>query len=231
MNRGKCSKETLQYLIDLKKDRKENTTFFVLGNHDFAFGHFLGVWDAPSGYCFGETWKNDLGLKVSQLWGDELNEKEKKIIDNMHSQGRKYGKHAYFSEPTFMSYGCDHGDYEALRKAVPEEHKKFIREMPWVLENSKYIFIHAGLEKSQTFHQQMKDLMTKNSMISYNLSLSGRTMNYGHPETKKTICSGHVMVDKVQFLENRILCDTSGGNNAYPISAVILDNGTVIQSK
>eukprot|EP01080_Neovahlkampfia_damariscottae_P008803 gene8803-751_t len=230
VDRGEYSKDTLQYLIDLKKSRKENTTFFVLGNHDFAFGHFLGLWKAPEGHLFKETWENNSKVKISQLWGDEENEEEKEILKNMHLQGRRYGKHIYNSETTFSSYGCEHGDYEAFLKAVPEEHKDFIREMPWVLENSKYIFVHAGLEKSINFDQQMKDLMEKNSMIPYNLSLSARNIDYCHPETKKTVCSGHVMVDKVQFLKNRIMCDTSGGIDSYPISAVLLDKKIVIQN-
>ena len=214
----------------MKKSRKENTTFFVIGNHDYALGHFLGLWEAPKGYSFKDTWENNPKVKKSQLWGDEENEEEIEIFKNMHLQGRRYGKYIYDSSTTFKSYGCEHGDYKSFLKAVPKEHKEFIREMPWVFENSNYIFVHAGLDKSIPFKQQMKDLMEKNTMISYNLSLSARNINYCHFETKKIICSGHVMVDKVQFLENRIMCDTSGGNSKYPISAVLLDKKLVIQN-
>jgi hypothetical protein len=190
----------------------------------------LGLWNPPEGKCFSETWKENTKVRKSDLWGDPENEDEVEIFKTMHLQGRRYGKHVYDSYTTFQSYGCEYGDYHSFVKSVPQEHKDFIREMPWVLENSDYIFVHAGLDKSLSYDQQMKDLYEKNTMVPYFLPFSSRTISYCHKESKKTICSGHVMVDCVQFLDQRILCDTSGGRAQYPISAVIVDQKKVVQN-
>ena len=53
---------------------------------------------------------------------------------DMHLQGRRYGSgkvtSLYNAHTTFQSYGCAHGDREALLQRMPEHHKTFLSTLP-----------------------------------------------------------------------------------------------------
>jgi len=56
-DRGPDTRGTLDWLISLKATRPR--TYFIAGNHDFAFAAFLGVLPSPAGFSFRSTWEND----------------------------------------------------------------------------------------------------------------------------------------------------------------------------
>lgn len=103
----------------------------------------------------------------------------------------------YDARPTFESYGVAHGSPD-LVKAVPEEHKKFLRELVWIHEEEnvpidtnegqiicKLIAVHAGLERSIDLNEQFRILRTKDTKISKVAMLSGRQDVWNIPKVSK----------------------------------------------
>jgi serine/threonine protein phosphatase 1 len=220
IDRGRQVKETIQYLINFKNQRPQNSTHFLLGNHEYALGLFLGLWKPKEGFNMTETWISHNNFY--ELWNGTEEEES-----NMHLEGRRYGEcSTYSSAITFQSYGCKKGDRKALLKNMPKEHLAFIESMPWVLSSPSYYFVHAGLNE-ENLSGQLKDLATKNISRSRLDSLCARRFN---KISSKTVVSGHVFVQEVEFSNHRILLDTSGGKAEKPISAVVLDTKKVVQS-
>eukprot|EP01080_Neovahlkampfia_damariscottae_P003524 gene3524-6171_t len=220
IDRGIYVKETVQYLIDFKKQRRNNSTYYLLGNHEYALGLFLGLWEPKEDFDFSETWKNHSNFY--ELWNGNENEE-----NAMHLEGRRYGGcSTYSSATTFKSYGCRNGDRDALLRNMPQEHINFIKEMPWILESKNYYFVHAGLDE-ENLENQLRDLESKNVSRERLETLCGRRFN---KISNKTVVSGHTYVQEVEITKNRILCDTSGGRFDKPISAIVLDSKKVIQS-
>ena len=81
-------------------------------------------------------------------------------VVGMHYQGRRYGgsNDAYNTNTTFKSYFLNFNatvdDMKMLREVVPEDHKKFLREMSWIVDKKvswypyRVICVHAGLTNS-----------------------------------------------------------------------------------
>jgi hypothetical protein len=225
VDKGSHSKECIEWLIELKKKRKSNTTHFVLGNHDLAFGMFMKVWSPPKGHCFSETWR-DIESTFPRIWYGNNEEH----LD-MHVLGRKYGHHAVkgYSSKTLASYGAT--DYHTLRELVPEHHKQFLREMPMALHSQDYIFVHAGLIPNKDVDEQLLQLFRKDLMsIPEPLTAKDLTCMGGHPGTHKCIASGHVEHEHVLVSDKRILMDTTGGKIGH-LSALILPYKTVVTSE
>ena len=220
IDRGIYVKETIQFLIDFKNQRPKDSTYFLLGNHEYALGLFLGLWKTEPGFNLSDTWKNHSNFY--ELWNGTEEEER-----NMHLEGRRYGScSTYSSATTFKSYGCNKGDRKSLLEKMPKEHINFILEMPWILESEKYFFVHAGLDENE-LSNQLRDLESKNISKGRLESLCGRRFN---KIPNKTVVSGHTYVEEVEITKNRILCDTSGGKFDKPISAIVLDSKKVVQS-
>ena len=62
----------------------------------------------------------------------------------------------YDSEPTFSSYGCEHGDLASLRSKIPGNHAKFLAQLPWVVEHPDFVFVHAGLDMNEPYAKQIE---------------------------------------------------------------------------
>ena len=94
------------------------------------------------------------------LWQD-VSEKQAHV--GMHLQGRRWGAfsregsedgiNAFDSHATFASYSAAPGDREDLLRKMPEEHKKILASLEFVVEvedvdehGKKLIAVHAGLE-------------------------------------------------------------------------------------
>lgn len=226
VDKGPHSSQCLEWLIQLKENRKSQTTFFILGNHDLAFGMFLKVWSPPKGHCFSETWR-ETEASYPRLWSGENGEH----LD-MHVLGRKYGHHAVkgYSSKTLASYKAS--DYHSLRANVPEHHKRFIRDMPMALHSADHIFVHAGLMPNKDVDEQLLQLFKKDLMIALPEPLTAKdlTCMNGHPGTHKCIASGHVEHPQVLVSDKRILMDTTGGKVGH-LSALILPSKVVITSE
>lgn len=137
----------------------------------------------------------------------------------------------YNSEATFESYGVPLGDLNGLRDALPDSHTWLLRELPWSVEHSKYIFVHAGLDPHTPFDMQIKILRQKDFSLNRPVWLCEKSLANGKvpPDCPITVVSGHVQMPKVTFHKQQILCDTTGGRDGN-LSCVLLPENQVISS-
>lgn len=159
-------------------------------------------------------------------------------------RGSSYMGSIYDARPTFESYGVAHGSPD-LVKAVPEEHKKFLRELVWIHEEEnvpidtnegqiicKLIAVHAGLERSIDLNEQFRILRTKDTKISKVAMLSGRQDVWNIPKDlagKQTIVvSGHH--GKLHIDGLRFVIDEGGGYADRPIAAIVFPSKELIRS-
>jgi len=145
---GPRAKDVMDFLVALRHARP--TTVFLCGAHDYAMVQFLGLLRPPVWFRACETWEN---VDPQKLWIG-------KDCENMHLQGRLWAgpEDRFNASETFKSYGVRYGDREGLLKAMPAEHKEFIRNLPWVVEHEKYIFVHGGMRQQQDPAEQLKAL-------------------------------------------------------------------------
>ena len=61
----------------------------------------------------------------------------------------------YDSAPTFASYGVPAGDLTGLQEAMPAGHRRFLADLPWVVEHPSYLLVHAGLLPDVPFAEQL----------------------------------------------------------------------------
>lgn len=253
-DRGPDTRKVIDFLISLPSKYPKQSHVFLCGNHDLAFGAFLGVLPRPpDGSPFSETWKEY-----------EMNEEREgwykgEGFENMHLQGRRwagkitvrfnavkgteYKGSIYDAGPTFESYGAPHGSAD-LMKAVPDEHKKFLADLVWVheednisieteegIKNCKLIAVHAGLEKDKEIQKQMESLKAKDTRISKVEALSGRKNVWEIPQeltkTPTIVLSGHHGKLHVEGL--RLIIDQGGGLENNPVAAMVLPSRMVVR--
>ncbi|XP_016513910.1 tyrosine-protein phosphatase RLPH2 [Nicotiana tabacum] len=247
-DRGPDTPKVLNFLISLPLKYPKQTHVYLCGNHEFAFGAFLGVLPSPNdGSEFKETWKEY-----------EMNEEREgwykgEGFENMHLQGRRRaGNHTkgieckgsiYDAAPTFESYGVPHGSAD-LMKAVPDEHKKFLADLVWIheeddvcikneegIKSCKLIAVHAGLEKNKVVEEQIKTLKAKDTRISKVEPLSGRKNVWEIPQelskTPTIVVSGHHGKFHIEGL--RLVIDEGGGLEDNPVAAVVLPSMKVVR--
>ncbi|OIT32026.1 PREDICTED: uncharacterized protein LOC109207925 [Nicotiana attenuata] len=253
-DRGPDTHKVLNFLISLPLKYPKQTHVYLCGNHDFAFGAFLGVLPNPiDGSEFKETWKEYEMNEEREGWykGDNF--------ENMHLQGRRWaGNHTvkfntikgieykgsiYDAAPTFESYGVPHGSAD-LMKAVPDEHKKFLADLVWIheeddvciktdegIKSCKLIAVHAGLEKNKDVEEQIKTLKAKDTRISKVEALSGRKNVWEIPQeltrTPTIVVSGHHGKFHIEGL--RLVIDEGGGLEGNPVAAVVLPSMEVVR--
>ncbi|KAG2370852.1 hypothetical protein C9374_007128 [Naegleria lovaniensis] len=237
VDRGPQIKETIEFMISLKKQRKPNTTHFLMGNHDHACSMFLGLFDdaLENGKSLGITCQNY--TREFELWKGI-----QEVANNMHLQGRRWGSgFVYSSFNTFYSYICDSnsqkdmdvvGDFKKFQSKVPDEHKNFFRNLPWVLFNEDNIFVHGGFHSYTNLKEQLVPLFKRDIYQPRVKPLSERgyiDMD-GHKDTHRRIVSGHVQVKNAKVSSKRALIDISGGVTGE-LCALILPSAKVITTE
>ncbi|EYU35144.1 hypothetical protein ABFS82_10G049800 [Erythranthe guttata] len=251
-DRGPRTDEVIDFLISLPSKYPDQSHVFLCGNHDLAFAAFLGVLPTPSdGSDLSDTWREYAMNEEREGWYKGLG------YEGMHLQGRRWAgrmsgfNHAknteykgsiYDAGPTFEAYGVPHGSPD-LMKAVPEEHKKFLRDLVWVheeddvsiemkegLQKCKMIAVHAGLEKDKGVEEQLNYLKNKDTRISKVEPLSGRKNVWNIPEelakTPTIVVSGHH--GKVHVGELRLIIDRGGGLESNPVAAIVLPSKKMV---
>lgn len=251
-DRGPHTDKVIDFLISLPSKYPNQSHVFLCGNHEFGFTAFLGLLPSPiDGSDFSETWKEY-----------EMNEEREgwykgEGYENMHLQGRRwsgrmlgfnraknteYQGSIYDSAPTFEAYGVPHGSAD-LRKAVPDEHKKFLADLVWVheednvsietekgLQQCKLIAVHAGLEKGKGVKEQLNYLKAKDTSIPKVEPLNGRNNVWDIPEelskTPTIVVSGHH--GKVYIEELRLIIDQGGGMESNPVAAIVLPSKKLV---
>jgi hypothetical protein len=246
VDRGPNSREVLDWLIELEESRAPGTTVFLAGNHDFAFGCFLGCLDVvPTGFDLDGTRNPSY---TSGYWTPP-------VEGGMHYQGRRWGGDGnadiYDAKITFKSYGVQYAHTaearDALVAAVPQAHKDFLRRLLWVYDApvsfapGRLVCVHAGLLTDGSLEEQLAGLHAKNlearalQVGGYGRfeAFSGRAeVERMHPELvgRALLVSGHH--GYTQQSGDRLIVDTSGGRygDENPIEAVVLPCRRLVSS-
>lgn len=122
---------------------------------------------------------------------------------------------------TLASYGVKKSRFESdqkycrrARKAVPESHAKFLREMPLWYRQEGRIFVHAGIRPGFPLDAQDEDdlLWIRDDFL----------WHFGDHEA--LIVHGHTPVEDPIHYGNRINIDTGAGWG-NPLVPVVFDNG------
>jgi len=254
-DRGPHTRRVLDFLLALPQRHPAQRHVFLCGNHDLAFAAFVGVPPPPpDGSPFSATWDEYLHNEEHEGWFRGPG------YEDMHVQGRRWGGvikerwnpkkglpyrgSIYDAQPTFESYGVAHGSPD-LAMAVPEEHKRFLRDLVWIHEEEhvpidmdegqiicNLIAVHAGLEKSVDLNEQLRVLRTRDTRVPKVPMLSGRQDVWNTPKDltgKHTIIvSGHHGQLHINGL--RFIIDEGGGYEDKPIAAIVFPSKTLIRS-
>lgn len=133
----------LDKLIQLRREPPDNVTLHCLmGHHELAAvlalqpGAF-GARQHPSGSWFAH-WTSEAYATAPQVMatlavGDDA------------------------APRTVDQYGGATNSAE-LRSAVPDDHQKFLVQLPWVLLTGGYVFVHAGLRRGRSWREQVATL-------------------------------------------------------------------------
>ena len=231
VDRGPDTKAVIEWLINLKVTRPN--TVCIAGNHEFAMCGYLGLLVDPitGSADFESTWsRSDIYVRLGEReqWYSGPGSQQ------MHLQGRRWGggRHdsLYNCSPTIKSYGLSKiNDRDAFLHAIPESHKQFLRDLPWIHEIPGYIFVHAGLEtpgfgySDMTIPQQL-DFLRRKLIVPRPEMLCGREAVFSTPQEliDQGICviSGHH--NTVHYGRNRIIMDRSGGYRTGVLQAMVL---------
>ena len=245
MDRGPNTKGVLQRLVDICATRP--ATSCIAGNHDFAMAAFLGLLPA---HDYSHTHFDYHTRYDERLWGSgaftrdvgrPLTEADRTAAASMHVFGLRWGAtlpdtldSVFNSASTFASYGVAHGDREGLLAAMPESHKTFLRDLPWVQEHSfdfgKVVAVHAGLQDKDV-EQQLIILRNKDAHRVWIDPLTGRWDVVDVPAELVgkdiTVVSGHHGF--LSVAPQRVIVDESAGHPGTPIAAVILPSKQVVR--
>ena len=119
-----------------------------------------------------------------------------------------------------------------LRDRMPERHREFLAGLPWCVEHTQYLVVHAGLTE-QPYGEQLPVLRSRDFTHSRPPWLHERKLSFAPPpaDCPVVVVSGHTVVPKVEFRHDnrRILVDTFGGYGSV-LSAVLLPEMTVVTS-
>lgn len=144
--------------------------------------------------------------------------------------GQRWLDH-YDAETTFASYGAEFEDFDDLADKVPDDHREFLAGLPWCVEHSQYLFVHAGLDTETPFEVQMQILRQRDFTLNRPSWLCSKSLVDSEvpADCPYTVVSGHVRVPEVQFGRKRVLVDTTGGEDG-DLSCVLLPEKKVITS-
>ncbi|KAJ6238552.1 tyrosine-protein phosphatase rlph2 [Anaeramoeba flamelloides] len=212
VDRGPNTKKTLEFLVDLWLNRPKTT--FVMGNHDLSLSTFLKIIQEPENGGFSKH----KSLLKSHHYCPEIPDQE-----NMHLQGLRYPKY-FDGESTFKSFGVEFPNNIELRKQFPESFCKFFQALPWAVEHDDYVFVHSGMDETISYESNLIELRKRDFSIPKPTYLCDRTHWLAPKDTKKTIVSGHLYVEEIEYSENRIIMDTTGGEDEYMTALLLPEN-------
>ncbi len=137
----------------------------------------------------------------------------------------------YGSQATFQSYGCEAGDLQGLREALPLAHQEYLAELPWCVEHPEFFFVHAGLDPHAPFPMQREILRARDFTLNRPQWLCSKSLPFQEPppDCSQMVISGHVRVPEVQMTSRRLLVDTTGGDGGV-MSCALLPEMRVIRS-
>lgn len=212
VDRGPDVKGTVQRVIDLLAEKPGSTC--VMGNHDYALANALGLLGEPDDYWVKRYGTNyDSGATV-----------------------RSY----LCREPAYYSLEDWRAVLELVYDAMPESHREFLRDLPWLAEASGQLFLHNGLspELNEPAEIQLHALRRRRwaDVVSPKLGTKTASLWQTHypvwlgadkrinenplPVPGRVQVLGHVKVDRPEVNAVRIRLDTSGGVSE-PLTAAV----------
>lgn len=137
----------------------------------------------------------------------------------------------YVSEPTFESFGVEHGDLDGLRARLTDQHVELLSDLPWLVEHRDFLFVHAGLDPNTPFEMQVRILRQRDYSLNRPQWLCAPSFSSAPvpPDCPVTVVSGHVQVPAVERGNKRLRIDTTGGNGG-DLSCVLLPEMKIISS-
>jgi serine/threonine protein phosphatase 1 len=137
----------------------------------------------------------------------------------------------YDAQTTFASYGVEFGDLSRLAHTMPQAQKDLLAGLPWMAEHEDFLLVHAGLSNRMPLDTQLAVLRERDFTLHRPEWLCERELAFEDPpeECERAVISGHVYVERVEFRDRRILCDTTAGV-AGELSAVLLPERRVLTS-
>lgn len=123
---------------------------------------------------------------------------------------------------TLASYGVAYSDdisdlHARALKAVPAEHRRFLRELPLFHEAGNYLFVHAGIRPGIPLSDQTEDdlIWIRDEFLEF----EGK-----HPWI---VVHGHTPADEVEHQGNRLNIDT-GAAWGHRLSTVVIEGDDVM---
>lgn len=128
---------------------------------------------------------------------------------------------------TLLSYGAKDGD--ELLENMPDSHKEFLKNLPWVVEHPDYLFVHAGLDPLEPYQEQIRQLRTRDTNLWKPKWLHDCDLAFSVPkDTEKVIVSGHTTLSAPYVGQDRILLDSGAGYDG-PLTGCLLPEKVLIQ--
>jgi serine/threonine protein phosphatase 1 len=103
-------------------------------------------------------------------------------------------------------------------QAVPEAHRRFVRDLALMHRVGGIVFVHAGLRPGVPLDQQAED-----DLLWIRREFLEDTRDHGG-----LVVHGHTPVDAVTHYGNRLNLDTGAGYGR-PLSVVVIEDGAVWQ--
>lgn len=201
---------------DISENKSERNVVIYIGDYVDRGNDSQGV--------INELINNPIeGAESIHLCGNH----ENAMMEYFSDPGVAYGWFAWGGKATVRSYGVKSKDkkgrpvseeqiHELFNELVPDNHKKFLKNLKYYHIEGDYIFVHAGLKPGIPLEKQhVDDMMTIRDAFIY-------------PKTRfeKTVVFGHTVFDQPFVGNGRIGIDT-GAYATGRLTAVILEKTNV----
>lgn len=217
VDRNNKVRETIDYVLELLRRPAGGSA--VMGNHDLALTRAARL----------------DGGSPSPFWVDHYRSR----YDHQETFESYLGRTAMTWSDAWQK------DLDALKEAIPEEHKDFLTSLPWLVEAPGHLFLHNGLsnELAASPEEQVEALKAKlwdrkllNPLAGTAtdrlweddypvwLGADRRLSESPLPHPGKVQVTGHDRVRRPDASEVRIRLDTSGGRGA--LTACLLRSAT-----
>lgn len=213
VDRGPGVQGTVQRVLEVIAEKPGSVC--VLGNHDLAFLRAAGLDGTRSEYWV-------------RRWAD--------AYDHEATFRGYLGR-----TPEYHNFDDWMTDLDALRDAVPAEHRKFFAEMPWVAESAGHVFLHNGFSPElQESAETQLELLRRRKWHGYVHPRMGSVTEAEYkpdypvwlgadkklsaaplPLPGRVQVTGHVRIAAPDANKVRIRIDTTGGI-AEPLTACLL---------